>query len=326
MKVGIAVPVIVEKERRPAAARIEERCVEGGGLELGGAILHEPVPVERVWIPDAEGDQIEVPVAVEVGPAASPGAGPAFDPDLGGHFLEAERRGRAAVRDVEPVALRERVRIVAGAPGRDHQVPARLEQLGLEVRGLAQRRRRRTGSTHPEQRGPQRPQGGGAVRGLAEHHLEVGGGRRIVPEPQPGDPPPVVLPRVRPVDRDGAGEVVVGAPQAGVAALDVGEAHVEVGSGMVGVQRDRVLEELDGAVVVAEAHHAEAVLEVFLRFVLADVRGVVLRRDVAQRQSRKRQRERQVGPPRPVHDGDHKGRGGGPEAPAPKWATRRVSR
>ena len=265
-----------------------------------------------------EGDQIEVSVAVEVGPAAPPGARPAFDPDLGGHFREAERRCRATVRNVEPVAVRERVRIVAGALGRDHQVPPRLEQLGLEVRGLAQRRRRRTGCAHPEQRGPERPQGGGAVRRLAEHHLEVGGGRRVVSEPQAGDSPPVVLPRVRAIGRDGAGEVVVGAPQAGVAALDVGEADVEVGSGMVGVQRDRVLEELDGAVVVAEAHHPEAVLEVRLGFLPADVGRAVLRRGRFQRQCRQRQRERQPRRTRPVHDGDHTRKGRGPEGPRPE--------
>ena len=316
VEVGITVAVVVEEERRPAALRIEEPGIERGGNEGGVALFDEPVPVERVRVPDAEGDEIEVTVAVQIGPAAAPGSRPAFDPDPRGHLLEAKRRGRAAVRDVEPVALRKAVRTVAGAPGRDHQVPARLEQLGLEVHGLPQRRRRRTGSAHPEQRGPEGAEGGGAVGGLAQHHLEVGGGRRIVPEPQAGDPPPVVLPRIGAVDRDGAGEVVVGAAQAGVAALDVGEADVEVRPGVLGVQRDGVLEEFDGAVVVAEAHHAEAVLEVRLGFLLADVGRAVLpgHRDRKQRQQ---QPERQRLEARAVHAGDHTRKGRGPEGPRP---------
>ena len=115
----------------------------------------------------------------------------------------------------------------------------------------------------------------------------------VIAEPQPGDASPVVLPRIRAVERDGAGEVVISQPKARVAALDVREPHVEMGPGVVRIQRDRVLEELDGPIVVPEAHHPEAVLEVFLGFLFADVGSAVLPRQQNRGQCQEQQRERQ---------------------------------
>ena len=181
-----------------------------------------------------------------------------------------------------------------------------------------QRRRGGTGSPHPEERRPQGAKGGGAVRSLAKNYLEVGGGGGVVAEPQPGDASPVVLPRIRAVERDGAGEMMLGPPEARVAALDVREPYVEMRPGVVGIQRDRVLEKLDGAVVVAEAHHTEAVLEMLLRFLFADVGSAVLSRGLGPRQHRESQREGQPLPERAFHARDDTGKGRGPSGPRPE--------
>ena len=107
VEVGVAVPVVVEKERGPPAARIEERGVESRGREGRGAVLAQAVSVERVRVPDAEGqadpdrrprrksaqplararDQRSIPTSAET---------------------SSKRTGdvRAAIRKVQPVALR----------------------------------------------------------------------------------------------------------------------------------------------------------------------------------------------------------------------------
>ena len=317
VEVGVAVPVVVEKERGPPAARIEKPGIESRGREGRCAVLPQAVSVERVRIPYAEGQEVQIAVAVKVRPAAGPGPRPALDSDLPRDLVKTHRRRRAPVREVQPVALRQRCWVLAGLLRREHQVPARFEHLGLEIHRLAQRRRGGTGSPHPEQGRPQRPESGGAVGSFAQHHLEVGSRRRIVAEPQLGDSPPVILAWILAVQRDGAGEVIVGQPQARIAALDVGEPHVEVRLVVVRVQRDRVAEELDGAVVVAEPHHPEPVLEVLLRFLYANVGSAVLSRGVGPRQHRESQREGQPLPERAFHARDDTGKGRGPSGPRP---------
>ena len=320
VEVGVAVPVVVEKERGPPAARIEKPGIERRGREGRGAVLPQAVSVERVRVPYAEGQEVQVAVAVKVRPAAGPGTRPALDSNLPRDLVKTHRRRRAPIREVQPVALRQRCWILAGLLRRDHQVPARFEHLGFEVHRLPQRCGGGTGSAHPQQGRPQRPEGGGAVGSLAKHYLEVGSRRRIVAESQLGDSAPVELARILTVERDRSGEVVVGQPQARVAALDVGEPHVKVRLVVVRVQRDGVAEELDGAVVVAEAHHPQAVLEVLLGFLLADVGSAVLRRCPSPAENRSQQQaHRKLLTSRSLHAvGRGYGKGRGPEDPRPE--------
>ena len=327
VEVGIAVAVVIEKERGPTAAGIEEPGIERGGRKPRRAVLAEPVPVERVGVADAQRDEIEVPVAIEVRPAAAAGARPALDAHGGRDLPETDRGLRAAVRDLDPVALRQRRGVLAGPFGRDPQIPARLEQVRFEVHGLAEGGGGRTGRAHPQQRRAQGSQGGRGVRGLAQRGLEICRGRCVIAEPLTDDPPPVVLAGVRAVKRDGAGQVVVGAAQAGVAALDVGEADVEMGPDVRRVEGDRVLEELDGAVAVAEAHHPEAVLEVFFGFLAASVGRRLLRRGGGGREQRKGQRGRQDAARKEPHPPDDTKKGRGPGDPRPEVGyARTVSR
>ena len=320
VEIGVAVPVVVEKERGPPAARIEKPGIERRGREGCGAVLSQAVSVERVRVPYAEGQEVQVAVAVKVRPAAGPGTRPALDPNL--PETSSKRKGESAPRSGRSRAgsAPEAMRILAGLLRRDHQVPARFEHLGFEVHRLPQRCGGGTGSAHPQQGRPQRPEGGGAVGSLAKHYLEVGGCRGIVAEPQLGDSAPVELARILAVERDRAGEVVVSQPQARVAALDVGEPHVKVRLVVVRVERDGVAEELDGAVVVAEAHHPQAVLEVLLGFLLADVGSAVLRRCPSPAENRSQQQaHRKLLTSRSLHAvGRGYGKGRGPEDPRPE--------
>ena len=213
------------------------------------------VAVERVRIPDPEGEEIQIVVPVEVGPAASPGARPALDFDLPGDLVETNRGDRAAIRTVKPVAFRQRCRILANPLGGDHQVPARFKHFGLEIDRLVQRCGGGAESAHPQQGRPQGPEGRGAFRRFPKHHLEIGSRHRIVAKPQLSYSPPVMLARILTVERNLAGEVVVGQPQTRVPALDIGEARVLVATVVFRIERDRVPEALYSAVVVPPVHH-----------------------------------------------------------------------
>ena len=108
VEVRITVAVVVEKERGPPAARIEKPGIDSRGREGRGAVLAQTVSVERMRVPNSEGEQIQISVPVEVGPAAGPSPRPALDPDVGRDLLEANGRLRAAIRNLEAVALGKR--------------------------------------------------------------------------------------------------------------------------------------------------------------------------------------------------------------------------